>query len=77
MLNWARSNRYADGWFIGGEGENGQHLREPEGWPYSVYKRAAEIGVTDVVLCHGIQNLTDAQALCSLLNVDWHNANPA
>lgn len=63
------TGRYAAGYFIGSTGENGEHLRRRhEGWPFSVYIRAKEVGVTDAVVCHGIQNIGDAERICYLLN---------
>lgn len=67
MLKWKNGSRYHDGWFIGSEGENGEHIQDASGWPFSIYKKAAEIGVGDMVLCHGIQSHDDAVALCEML----------
>ena len=70
LLNWGMqpSDRYADGFHIGSEGENGEHLRDAWSWPYSIYKKATAPGVSDYVLCHGIQCMDDAIALCEMLN---------
>ena len=67
MTNWGKSDRYEDGWFIGSEGENGEHLQDASGWPFSVYRKAAQIGVSDAVLCHGIQMFDDALAIANAL----------
>lgn len=62
---------YEPGYFIGSEGENGEHLRSPnDGWPYSIYRMGRENGVSDSVLCHGIQHLDDAKQLLALVNGD-------
>jgi hypothetical protein len=50
--------------------DDGRHLRGTSGWPYSIYRRATDIGVTDAVLCCGIQNLADAKALLALVNAN-------
>jgi len=55
---------------LGSEGEEGQHQRGTAGWPYSVYLQNDEIGGCDAVLCHGIQNLDDAEQLLALCNAD-------
>jgi len=69
LLNWGMkpSDRYADGFFIGSEGENGEHLIDASGWPYSIYKKSVEIGANDFVLCGGIQSFDDAVALCEMI----------
>ena len=60
---------YETGYFIGSEGENGEHMRDQDaGWPYSIYRQSNEIGSCDAVLCHGIQNLDDAKQLLALCN---------
>lgn len=53
---------------IGSEDENGAHIRGTEGWPYSIYIETDEIGRSDAVLCHGIQDLADAKQLVALCN---------
>jgi hypothetical protein len=70
LLHWDRrpTDRYHAGWFIGSEGENGEHQQNTEGWPYSVYRKGALPGVSDIVLAHGIQSWGDALTLCSILN---------
>jgi len=70
ILNWPAdtSGRYAPGFFIGSEGENGEHQRDTAGWPFSIYRRATQPGVTDMVLCSGIQNVADAVALLDIIN---------
>lgn len=60
--------RYKPGFKIGSEDENGEHQRDVAGWPYSIYREANEIGVTDMVLCHGIQHIDDAWQLLALAN---------
>ena len=72
-VSWIFSSRddvygYEPGFFIGSEADDGAHKRGTDGWPYSIYRKAAENGVTDVVLCHGIQNIADAKALLALVN---------
>ena len=69
MLNWPRDGKtYAKHWKIGSENEDGSHRRDREGWPYSVYLEGVAEGVTDAVLCHGIQNEWDAKDLRDILN---------
>jgi hypothetical protein len=69
VLDWdEHSERYARGWFVGSAEEDGLHRRDAEGWPYSIYKRGCQPGVGDAILCYGLQDLADAEALCSLLN---------
>ena len=60
--------RFEPGYFIGSEGEDGAHQRGTEGWPYSIYRQDNNIGGCDAVLCHGIQNLDDAEQLLALVN---------
>lgn len=67
MVNWGKSDRYEDGWFVGSEGDNGEHLRNTTGWPFSVYRKAAQVGVSDQVICHGIQTLDDAVYIANAL----------
>jgi hypothetical protein len=75
ILAWPNEEgRYYAGFFIGSEGENGEHLREINGWPFSIYKKGREPGVTDACLCTGIQSFTDADALCAMLNRRAHDA---
>lgn len=62
--------RYEIGFYIGSEDDDGGHRRDLSGWPYSIYRQAREIGATDVVLCHGIQDLNDAKQLLALTNGD-------
>lgn len=68
MMRWNTTDRYEAGWFVGGTLEDGSHTRDANQWPHSIYKRANQPGVTDAVLCHGIQDLKDANGLCQLLN---------
>ena len=66
------TSAYEGGFFIGSEGENGEHLpMRHEGWPFSVYVRARQIGGCDMVVCHGIQDIEDAERICSLLNAQY------
>jgi hypothetical protein len=65
-FRWATKD-YSDRFFVGSEGENGEHRRQADGWPYSVYRMAEAIGRTDVVVCHGIQSLDDAKEICDRL----------
>lgn len=58
---------YSDRFFVGSEDEEGHHLRQASGWPYSVYRMAEAIGRTDTVICHGIQSLDDANEICDRL----------
>lgn len=67
FLRWDDTPRYEPGFRIGSEGENGEHQRSIDGWPYSIYRQAAEIGVYDYVICHGIQNMGDARQILDRL----------
>lgn len=67
LLRWNDTPRYEDKFYIGSETETGGHIRGTSGWPYSVYRKAAEIGVCDIVICTGIQNLGDAEAIADRL----------
>jgi hypothetical protein len=74
-VSWIFSCRNDDGRYdpdfhLGSEADDGRHLRGTSGWPYSIYRRATDIGVTDAVLCCGIQNLADAKALLALVNAN-------
>lgn len=60
--------RYNPGFYIGSSDDDGGHRRDLRGWPYSIYRQANEIGATDAVLCHGIQNLDDAKQVLALVN---------
>jgi hypothetical protein len=69
ILSWPnKSEQFEPGWFIGSEGDNGEHIRDTSGWPYSVYRKTRAIGGCDVVLAHGIQSLSDAEGLRDMLN---------
>lgn len=63
LLRWDDSSRYEPGFRIGSTDEDGAHKRNVAGWPYSIYRQAAEPGVSDVVICHGIQCLGDAEQI--------------
>lgn len=67
LFNWP-AGRYAPGFHIGSEGENGEHRRDATGWPFTIYRQAAEIGVTDHCLCEGIQDRADAERILNLVN---------
>jgi len=67
VLSWGNAC-HEPGFFIGSEGDNGEHLRSDIGWPYSIYRRTKEIGGCDMVLCGGIQSRDDAITLVELLN---------
>ena len=56
------------GFKIGSSDAAGGHLRNTDGWPFSIYRQAWAVGVTDVVLCEGIQNLDDAKSLLAMCN---------
>lgn len=60
LLHWNSTDRYEPKLYVGSEGGNGEHIQDVSGWPYSVYRKAAQIGVTDCVICHGIQCFDDA-----------------
>ncbi len=61
--------RFLEGYFVGSEGDNGQHLRDSAaGWPYSIYRADNNIGGCDAVLCRGIQDIRDAAVLAAALN---------
>lgn len=66
-LRFPETERYEDGFYIGSMGENGEHMRDCSGWPYSIYRKAAQDGVTDMVICHGIQNYDDAVQIAERL----------
>ena len=70
VLSWdlRTDGRYFAGLHLGSTDENGRHLRDASGWPFSIYVKAREIGVGDMVLCHGIQHEADARAIHSVLN---------
>lgn len=67
LLRWNDTDRYESTLFIGSETETGGHLRDLSGWPYSVYRQAAQVGVEDIVICHGIQNRGDAEQILERL----------
>ena len=67
MLDWDKSDRYSK-FRVGSEDEDGHHKRSATGWPWSVYRAGLQPGVTDVVLCHGIQDFEDASRLCRMAN---------
>src|SRR5262245_54625640 len=78
VLNWPHGDQFEPGYFIGSEGKDGEHLRDADaGWPYSVYRKTCAIGGCDVVLCHGIQNRTDAALLLAMCNAYRAPSRPA
>jgi|DEB0MinimDraft_4_1074332.scaffolds.fasta_scaffold219974_1 hypothetical protein len=69
MLQWDdKTERFAPGWYVGSEDENGAHRRDEQGWPYNVHRRGGDVGVTDMVLCGGIQAKGDAYEIARMLN---------
>ena len=64
VLSWSKAPDFC----VGSENEDGSHRRDQSGWPFSVYRSAASIGGTDIVLCHGIQHQVDAATIAALLN---------
>lgn len=60
--------RFEHGFFIGSEGDDGEHIRGTDGWPFSIYRKGKVSSGEDVVLCHGIQCLDDAEQLLALCN---------
>ena len=69
VLNWSHGDQFEAGYFIGSEGDDGWHLRDPAaGWPWSIYRKTRQVGGTDVVLCGGIQSYTDAELLRAMCN---------
>lgn len=60
FLRWDDNERYEQGFYIGSSGENGEHFQHVKGWPYSIYRKAAQPGVSDIVICNGIQCFEDA-----------------
>jgi hypothetical protein len=69
-----RRSRFERGFRLGSEGDDGTHLRDTSGWPYSIYLRDDNVGGSDAVLCLGIQNLTDAEHLLAICNGAEHPA---
>ena len=71
LLSWDKqaTEQFAKGWFVGSEGDNGEHIQDQAGWPYSVYRKSTAVGGCDIVLCHGIQDLRDAEAVAGILNL--------
>lgn len=67
LLRWDDCPDYEPGFYIGGTTVSGEHTRDRTGWPYSIYRRACEIGVSDIVICHGIQDLDDAKQILDRL----------
>lgn len=71
MVNWPNepNGRYHQGWFVGSEAEDGTHLRDASGWPYSVYRKGREPGTIDACICIGIQSRVDADAIVAALDL--------
>lgn len=63
LLRWDDTPSYEPGFKIGSEGDDGEHHRGTDGWPYSIYRRAIAVGFSDIVICHGIQVLSDAEQI--------------
>ena len=63
MLRWDDCEAYEPGFYIGSEGNDGEHVRNIQGWPFSIYRAACVPGKSDVVICHGIQSLYDAHQI--------------
>jgi hypothetical protein len=68
FLRWDDTPSYLPGFKLGSTGDDGEHLQDTTGWPYSIYRHAIEIGVSDIVICHGIQNLGDAKQILNRLD---------
>lgn len=79
IFNWPDDGiRYQRGFSIGSEGQDGEHLRDASGWPYSIFKRGLQPGITDVCLCVGIQDLADAKILLEIIeNTDRRKLSQA
>jgi hypothetical protein len=68
FLRWDNCETFEPGFHLGSEGDDGEHLRDPDaGWPYSVYRRSTAIGQSDVVICHGIHSRSDAAEILERL----------
>jgi hypothetical protein len=67
MLQWDDTESYEFGFRVGSQEANGEHMRGTDGWPYSVYREARQVGVSDIVICHGIQNRNDAEEIINRL----------
>jgi hypothetical protein len=69
LLSWPDGGtRYAPEFMIGSEADDGSHMRDTSGWPYSIYREGIKPGVGDMVLCHGIQDIADAQNMLAMVN---------
>jgi hypothetical protein len=55
-------------WFVGSTGDDGEHLQDQSGWPCSVYRKGVLLGVGDICICYGIQDLRDAEAIAGMPN---------
>lgn len=68
IFNWKDDGvRYQRGFSIGSQDEDGGHVRDASGWPYSIFKRGLQPGIGDVVLCYGIQDPDDARVLLEII----------
>ena len=67
-------SRFERGFRLGSEADDGTHLRDASGWPYSIYLQDDNVGGCDAVLCHGIQNLSDAEHMLAICNGAEHPA---
>ena len=63
---------HAPQFHIGSEEEDGSHRPDRAGWPYSIFMHRPYGG--DAVLCHGIQNIHDAEQLLAMCNGDLRPA---
>jgi hypothetical protein len=67
ISNWGATDRYS-AFKIGSVDEAGEHVRNADGWPFSVYRQGLDLGVGDNVIADGIQNFEDARVIRDLLN---------
>ncbi len=68
LLRWDDTSDYEPGFFIGSCGHNDEHVRNVQGWPFSIYRAARAPGRSDVVICGGIQSLYDAHQILDRLD---------
>lgn len=69
LLQWDHNDeRHAPGWYVGSEDEDGSLRHDEAGWPFMIYRKSGAPGVSDVAICHGIQNLGDAYEIARMLN---------
>jgi len=67
-LRWDDCEDYEPGFFVGSCGNNDEHVRNIQGWPYSIYRASRKDGRSDMVICHGIQSLYDAHQILDRLD---------